>query len=141
MSTEQLVSALLTALTAYSIAVPLQEEGMILQPLRARLELWWNRPHRRAKRAAKGGGNGYENLSDSWLWKPIIGCWRCMSGQAGLWTFLFVYCPYRFTGPGGAATLLRYNLLAFLLHLAFIMLVMGFAHGFDYLYEQWKKKN
>lgn len=40
------------------------------------------------------GLNRYaENHLPQWLYLPLIGCYRCTSGQACLWSFPFIICP------------------------------------------------
>lgn len=32
----------------------------------------------------------------AWLFKPLGGCYECLSGQIALWTYLFMATPYSF---------------------------------------------
>lgn len=57
------------ALIAYVYSVILTEDEMILNKLYIYL--------------------GQSNLPD-WLFKPLIGCFRCVAGQFGLWGYLII---------------------------------------------------
>lgn len=68
---------LAVALSAYTYAVILTEGPMILNPLHRFLErnLYWH--------PVKG------QMPYGWLFKPLIGCERCVAGWWGLLSFLY----------------------------------------------------
>jgi hypothetical protein len=70
--------ALLTAAAAVVFAAVLPAPEMLLAPALAWLRRKW--------RASWGS-----ELDDQYWWKPIGGCPLCVSGQWGLWTYLYHY--------------------------------------------------
>lgn len=89
-------------------------------------------------------GNRFEN---KWFYKPIWGCELCISGQLALWTYVFNWINYSYSGQiGGVCDFLlkvvplyhfkHYSLLELFI---FICLTIGSTwtlfKGFKYLQE------
>lgn len=55
------------ALVAFVYSVILTEGGMILNP-------WYNFLDRK--------------IGESWLFKPLVGCYRCVAGQMAFWYYI-----------------------------------------------------
>jgi hypothetical protein len=66
------IEGLAVALVAYVYAVILTEPGMILNA-------WFNFLDIKLGRR------------NHWLFKPLIGCFKCVAGQMALWYYLFTY--------------------------------------------------
>ena len=75
--------ALKIAIVAYIYADVLTEGGMILNPLYVKLDTWRINPCSNKK------------VIPEWIFKPLIGCYKCVAGQMALWSFFVVnYSEY-----------------------------------------------
>jgi membrane-bound metal-dependent hydrolase YbcI (DUF457 family) len=80
---ELFIFSLKLAIVAYIYSDVLTEGGMILNPMYVFLDTW-----KYNKRAGK-------KLIPEWLFKPLIGCYKCVAGQMALWSFFVVnYSEY-----------------------------------------------
>lgn len=70
--------ALKVAIVAYIYSDVLTEPGMILNSLYVKLDTWYVNECTGKK------------MIPEWLFKPLIGCYKCVSGQMALWSFFVV---------------------------------------------------
>lgn len=69
------------AVCAYVYAVVLIAPGMILHPFYKCICKWWL--------LRKKIENEIEVEIESWFYKPLIGCYKCVSGQFAFWSYLY----------------------------------------------------
>jgi hypothetical protein len=80
---ELFIFSLKLAIVAYIYSDVLTEGGMILNPIYVFLDTW---------KYNKCTG---KKLIPEWLFKPLIGCYKCVAGQMALWSFFVVnYSEY-----------------------------------------------
>lgn len=74
---------LAVAVVAYTYAAILTEGGMILN-------FWFNFLDRKFGTASGNPRQGKPPVA-LWLFKPLIGCFKCVAGQMALWFYLIAY--------------------------------------------------
>lgn len=72
--------SLMCAAVAYVYAEVLTNPGEVLH--------WWYRFMYKLCIKVKVK-NGREARKEHWLFKPLIGCGKCVAGQMGLWVYLY----------------------------------------------------